>query len=449
MEPSIRYTKSSDGTSIAFWSMGDGPALVVTPATPFTHVQLEWEIPESRSWLEALGAGRRLVRYDARGFGMSDRTATDFTLAAHCADLDAVAVALGLDRFALYATGDSAMASIAYAATRPDRVTHLVIWCGWARRTDVSGDLRTRTLQRLVESDWEIYTETAARVLLGWNEDDAARRFAAFYREAADPKVIMRAMNEVYESDASEHLPNVKCPTLVMHRRSLPAVGVEVAQYIAAGIPEARLLLRDGSSPLPFLADVDSIVASIREFLGDAPPAAPSEPSASAGKAPVTLLFTDMTGSTALTQRLGDEAAQEIVRAHNDIVRRSLAAQGGKEVKHTGDGLMVSFTSASSALECAIAIQQGVAAFVAEKPESELRVRVGLNAGEPVAESGDYFGTAVQLAARICDLAQPGQILVSGVVRDLVAGKKYLFADHGETVPRGFEDAVHLYEARW
>ena len=449
MEPSIRYTKSGDGTSIAFWEMGEGPPLVVTPATPFTHVQLEWEVPESRRWLEALMMGHRLVRYDARGFGMSDRSATDFTLDAHCADLDAVVTALGLERFALYGTGDSAMAAIAYAATRPERVSHLVLWCAWARRTDVSADLRTRTLQSLVERDWEIYTETAARVLLGWGEDDAARRFAAFYREAADPKVILRAMDDVYATDASEHLANVRCPTLVMHRRSMPAVGVEVAQYIAAGIPGARLLLRDGSSPLPFLADMDSIVASIREFLGDVPVARAGEPRADDGGAPVTLLFTDMTGSTALTQRLGDAGAQEIVRAHNDIVRRSLAANGGKEVKHTGDGLMVSFTSASSALECAIAIQQGVAAFVEERPESDLRVRVGLNAGEPVAEGGDYFGTAVQLAARICDLAEPGQILVSGVVRDLVAGKKYLFADHGETVPRGFEDAVHLYEARW
>ena len=168
-----------------------------------------------------------------------------------------------------------------------------------------------------------------------------------------------------------------------------------------------------------------------------------------AGSAPVTILFTDMTDSTVMTQRLGDKAAVAILRAHNEIVRRCLAAKGGREIKHTGDGIMARLPSASGALECAVSIQQGLADYVAEHPEAGLRVRVGLNAGEPVAEAGDYFGTAVQLAARIRDLAQPGQILVSGVVRDLVAGKKFLFSDCGETVPRGFEDAVRLYEARW
>jgi adenylate cyclase len=163
----------------------------------------------------------------------------------------------------------------------------------------------------------------------------------------------------------------------------------------------------------------------------------------------VTILFTDIEGSTPLTQRLGDAEAQTVVRAHNRIVRDSLSASGGKEIKHTGDGLMVSFYSATQAVQCAIRIQQGVAEYAGSHPESPLRVRCGLNAGEPVAEGGDYFGTAVQLAARICELSQPGTIVVSGVVRDLTAGKRFLFADLGETVPRGFEDPVRLFEVRW
>jgi adenylate cyclase len=232
-----------------------------------------------------------------------------------------------------------------------------------------------------------------------------------------------------------------------MNRRSLPAVGVDVAQHIASGIPGARLQLFDGTSPLPFLGDMDALVAAIHAFLGDNVPA-PVQSRSAAG-APVTILFTDMEGSTQLTQRLGDAQAQEVLRTHNRIVRETLAAHGGTEIKHTGDGLMISFPSATRALECAIGIQQRVAAHSAEHAGPELRVRIGLNAGEPVAEAGDYFGTAVQLAARICDMAVAGQILVAGVVRDLSAGKGFLFADHGETVPRGFEDSVHLYEVRW
>ena len=182
------------------------------PATPFTHVQLEWRIPDSREWLEALLPRHRLVRYDARGFGLSDRDVTDFTVDAQCLDLDAVVEALGYDSFALYAPGDSGMTRSSTRATRPERVSHVVLWCSWARRADVSAHVRTQTLQSLVEGDWEIYTETTARVLLGWNEDEAARRFAAFYREAADPKVILRSLPVVHASDVTPHLANGPLP---------------------------------------------------------------------------------------------------------------------------------------------------------------------------------------------------------------------------------------------
>ena len=162
-----------------------------------------------------------------------------------------------------------------------------------------------------------------------------------------------------------------------------------------------------------------------------------------------TILFTDMQSSTAITQRLGDARAQEVRRAHNEIVRSALQATGGSEIKHTGDGIMASFTTASAALDCAIAIQRGVADHVEAHPDTPLALYVGLNAGEPIAEEGDLFGTSVDLAARICDHAEPGQIVASDVVRQLAAGKDFLFADLGETALRGFEDPVKLWEVRW
>ena len=164
---------------------------------------------------------------------------------------------------------------------------------------------------------------------------------------------------------------------------------------------------------------------------------------------PLTILFTDMESSTALTQQLGDEGAQEVRHAHNEIVRAALAGNGGNEIKHTGDGIMASFPTASSALNCAIAIQQGVAAHREEHPDSPLGVYIGLNAGEPIAEDDDLFGTSVDLAARLVDHAEAGQIIASDVVRQLAAGKDFLFADLGETELRGFEDPVKLWELRW
>jgi adenylate cyclase len=190
---------------------------------------------------------------------------------------------------------------------------------------------------------------------------------------------------------------------------------------------------------------MESVIAAIDEFLGEGEQAA-------AGPAPsglVTILFTDMEGSTTLTQRLGDAKAQELLRTHNTIVRDALKAHSGSEIKHTGDGIMASFASASRALECAIAIQRALAQHNEANPDTPIRVRIGLNAGEPVAEEEDLFGTAVQLAARICAHAEPGEILAPIVVRELAAGKGFLFADRGDVALRGFEDPVRLYEVRW
>jgi class 3 adenylate cyclase len=183
---------------------------------------------------------------------------------------------------------------------------------------------------------------------------------------------------------------------------------------------------------------------TVRLFLDESDEPVDDDSSSSAGRTH-TILFTDLTSSTALTQRLGDEKAQELVRAHNSIVREALAAQGGSEIKHTGDGIMASFPTASGGLECAVAIQRGVAL----RGEDDLQVHIGVNAGEPVAEESDLFGTAVQLARRICDHAPSGQILASDVVRQLAAGKGFLFADIGEVVPKGFEEPVRLYEVLW
>ncbi|MEK7692755.1 MAG: adenylate/guanylate cyclase domain-containing protein, partial [Chloroflexota bacterium] len=162
-----------------------------------------------------------------------------------------------------------------------------------------------------------------------------------------------------------------------------------------------------------------------------------------------TIMFTDMEGSTALTQRLGDARAQALVRLHNAIVGDALAAHSGSQVKHTGDGIMASFLTASAAVECAITIQRAFNRHNETNPHDRLMVRIGINAGEPVAEGNDLFGTAVQLAARICARAEAGEILSSDVVRQLVAGKGFLFADQGEAEIRGFEDPVRLYEVRW
>jgi class 3 adenylate cyclase len=245
--------------------------------------------------------------------------------------------------------------------------------------------------------------------------------------------------------DVTALLPEVKSPTLVLHRRQVAGSNLENARALASHVPDARLVVLEGESVAPFLGDVESVLKTIDEFLGlEEVEVAVEARRAEAGSVH-TILFTDMEGSTALTDRLGDAKAQELRRIHDSIVREALKAQGGSETKHTGDGIMASFPSASRAIQCAVTVQRAIA----EQGETPLRVRIGLNAGEPVAEDADLFGTAVNLAKRICDHAEPGQILVSDVVQQLAAGKGFTFADKGEATLKGFEKPVRLHEVVW
>jgi class 3 adenylate cyclase/pimeloyl-ACP methyl ester carboxylesterase len=449
VEPRIQYAKTSDGVNVAYYAAnGDQPPLVYLPFTPFSHLQLEWQIPQCRRWYELLSARRMFVRFDGRGTGLSDRDVEDFSLAAQLRDLEAVVDRLQLDRFALFGAVDAGMTAMAYAARNPDRVSHLLLWCTWARRADVSGTARTQALRALLDQDWEVYTETAARALLGWKAEGEARVLAAFYRQCTTPEVLRSLADAAYEIDVKEELRHIQCPTLVLHRREIPRVDVAVMQDLAARIRQAQLVLLEGDSPIPFMGDVTSVLRALTYFLGDEAAAGPLIDEGATG-APLTILFTDMTGSTPLTQRLGDSGAQEVVRAHNDIVRRALRAHGGREIKHTGDGIMGSFASATRAVECAIDIQRAVATRAEQGPDALLKLKVALNAGEPLAEEGDLYGTSVQVAARIRDTAAPGQILVTEVVRGLTAGKGFLISDTGEHTLKGFEEPVRLYEVRW
>jgi len=446
MEPRIQYAQTEDGVSIAHYSLGEGMPLVVMPNIPFSHIQLEWQAAEYREWNEHMVQRRRLIRYDSRGQGLSDRDVTEYSLDAYLLDLEAVVGRLGLESFALFAPLHSGPVGIAYAARHPERVARLILWFAYARSSDYLRSAQLKTLRGLISQDFQLYTEAVAHAVLGWSAGEPARRFAALMRESTTPEAAQAAFDATLDFDVSPLLPEVKCPTLVMHRREYPLVAVDIASRLASRIPNARLAVLEGTSAAPWLGDTEGVLAVIDEFLGEGEEAAapqPQEPSAFR-----TVLFTDIEGSTALTQRLGDVKARDVLREHERIVRDALKAHGGSEVKTMGDGFMASFSSATRALECAIAIQQAFAARNESAPEPIL-VRVGLNAGEPIAEEEDLFGTAVNLAARICSRAEAGQILAPVVVRELAAGKPFMFADLGETELRGFEDPVRLYEVRW
>jgi len=443
MEPRIQYTHTADGVSIAFWTLGEGTPLVHMPNLPWSHIQLEWQVPGQRRWYERLAENRKLVRYDGRGTGLSDRNVADYSVDARMLDLQAVVERLGVQRFVLLGPTTAAPVAIAYAARHPEAVSHLVLWCTWGRE-----GARAQVLRLREGVDWELYTEAVAHATFGWAAAEEAHRYAAYFRECTTPEAARATFRALAEFDVTPVLSQVRAPTLILQRRQVAVLpGLEVAKGLASGIPDARLVLLEGASVLPW-DDMEAVLAAIEEFLGDSEPApAGAEPVAAGGLC--TILFTDVEGSTALTERLGDAKAREVLRNHERIVREALRAHGGAEVKAMGDGFMASFSSATRALECAIAMQRAFAAHDDEHPETPIRVRIGLNAGEPIAEEADLFGTAVIMAARIAAQAKGGEILASDVVRQLVAGKGFLFADRGEVALRGFEDPVRLYEVRW
>jgi class 3 adenylate cyclase len=437
--PQIQYCTTPDGVNIAFWVAGDGPPLLYLPPLP-EHAELEWDFADSRSMYEWLCRRHRVVRIDPRNTGLSDRGVPGNSLEARRSDLESVVARLGLRQLAIFGHGVGAGVAIAYAAAHPEDVEKLVLVDGAIILPGAPAPPAVRALQPLLDYDWETFTEVLAGLTSGWSSDTRGQ-YARLFRESCTMEDVRLGL---VDTEAHALLPQVKSPTLVVHHRDAVATTIEAGRRLAASIADARLVSLEGRAVASSRNDPRMMVA-VDEFLGvtiaDAQQQAADEP---ATPSVTTVLFTDLESSTETTQRLGDAAAQELVRAHNDIVRAALTNHGGREIKHTGDGIMASFASASRAVECAIVIQRAVSA----QPGMP-RVRIGLNAGEPIAEDGDLFGTTVQLARRICDHGEPGDVLVSNVVRELSAGKGFLFADAGVVPLKGFDEPVRLFALRW
>jgi class 3 adenylate cyclase/pimeloyl-ACP methyl ester carboxylesterase len=438
MEPRIQYAKTKDGVSIAYAVSGNGTPFVHMPM-PLNHLQLGWQSPVLRPLYEQLAARYRFVQYDGRGQGLSQRGLTEYSLDACIRDLEAVVDRLQLGHFVLFASYFYAAAAVRYSVENPGRVAALVLWCGSANKRPIDMTVAVT----LPEQNWQFYLQSVAQTM-DWLEPPAVREYVDLLREAVSQADYLTILRGMMESDVEPLLPKLPTRTLVLHPRQLPVVPAEAAMQLASLIPNAQLSLLEGAISIPAGENTKAVLDAIDEFLGEGQEVAEA-PEAGAFR---TVLFTDVEGSTALTQRLGDAKARDLLREHERIVREALKAHGGAEVKTIGDGFMASFSSATRALECSIAMQRAFAAHN-ESAQEPILVRVGLNAGEPIAEEKDLYGTAVNLAARICGHAQAGQILASDVVRQLVAGKDFLFADRGEAALKGFDEPVRLYEVRW
>ena len=411
--PPIQYCRTDDGVNIAYWMIGTGPTVVISHYFALSNLDREWELPALRAWYEELARDFTVVRYTPRGTGQSDRGGNRPSIANFVLDLDAVVRATGRNEIALMSSFWGVRTALDYAAQHADVVSRLVLFEPYEPGESWGSATLTSSVQTISDELGFNIPALVASVNMAPDGTEKLESLVDLVHESYSFDTAGEFLRTIAEANLSAVLPRIAVETLVIGRRNRPNIRwggmTQVAETVAATIPSSRLIMVDGSGTQPYFQHGSVILDHVRSFLWQAgDPDEVAEAGAPSGFR--TLLFTDLESSTALTQALGDAKAQEILHGHNDAVRAALAAHDGEEVKHTGDGIFAAFGSAVSAVEAALQIQRDLAG-------AEVRVRIGLNAGEPIAEDHDYFGTAVQLAARVCDRAEPGQVLVSNVVR--------------------------------
>lgn len=440
MEPRIQYAKTSDGVSIAFSTMGAGMPFVEMPVAPWTHVQAALQIPGWRSWIERLSEKMNHVWFDARGSGLSGRDISDVSLNDLVLDLEAVVDRLGLERFALFGHHAGAAVAMAFAARQPDRVSHLVLWCPIARGADFADQPTTRALEVLLEDDWETYVETFTHRAFGWAEGEEAHRAALSLREWVTPSIVRAYLKLTSGVDVTDLLPNVVAPTLILQRRQY--LTLESAMDLASRLPDAQMVLLEGTSGVTYLGDMEAVVNAIEEFLGVSGDVSTGSPGLPQGTA--VILFADIVDSTALTERLGDSAFRDKARDLDEALRDVIREASGTPVegKLLGDGVLSVFTSAKNAIEAAMRFGKAAESV-------GLGLHVGIHAGDVIEEDGNVFGGAVNIAARVAAESAPGEVLVSQTVRDLArTSAGVAFEDAGERELKGVGEPVRVWRVR-
>jgi class 3 adenylate cyclase len=429
--------------SIAHQVVGAGPIDLVFVPFLISSV-FSWIHPLFASFYERLASFSRLILLDKRGIGASDRPRTPPTLEAQMDDVRAVLDAVGSERAALFGSGHGGLMCSLFAATYPERTSALVLYDAFPRVPGTKEDHR-RAIRR-IGSDWgrREWLDQDIRDDYPSLADDRSfvRAMTLIMQASASPGSATEFMRAVSEADISDVLPTIRVPVLVLYRRDAgdvkgAAVGAlgarnpeEQARQVAAAIPDARVVAVDGRDASPFVGD--EIPLEVEQFL--------REPLAERGPDRVlaTILFTDIVGSTERAASLGDRAWRELLTSHRTRVRRELARFNGIEIDTAGDGFFASFDGPARAIACAKAI-------VTAAVEDGLQIRAGLHTGECEREAEKLAGIAVHIGSRIASLAEPGEVLVSRTVKDLVAGSGIQFHPRGEQQLKGVPGQWELY----
>jgi class 3 adenylate cyclase len=426
MAPTTRYTHS-DGASIAYQVAGDGPLDLLFLTGWLTQLEQLWEAPANRRFLERLTTFARLILFDSRGTGLSERVPESYSLEQDAIDAIAVLDAAGSERAALITYAQGGLLGALLAAEHPQRVGALIMYASiartlwapdydWAMTREQRDVLAERNLSAWGEADSALMSELAPSMA---GDPALAAWFARMQRLAASPgeaRIISRARVDL---DVRDALARIRVPTLVMHRPQERVWNVRHSRYLAQSIDGARYVELAGVDSLPFVGDSDAIVEEIEEFLTGV------RTGGEFARALLTVLFTDIVDATAHAARLGDGRWRDLLADHDEQVRAQLARFGGREVKTVGDGFLATFDGPPSrALRCALAITAAARGLGVE-------VRIGMHTGECELIGEDVGGMAVHIASRVAALAGPGEVLVSGTVFGTVVGGPFQFEDRG------------------
>jgi pimeloyl-ACP methyl ester carboxylesterase len=440
MEAPTRYA-DSDGVSIAYQVHGDGPLDLAFVPGFVSHVELLWEEPAVARFLRRLASFARLIVFDKRGQGLSDRPADPPTLEDSMDDLRAVMEAAGCTRPAILGVSEGGPMSILFAATFPDRVSSLVLYGTYARMVNaadfalgIPGEALDLSAERM-RKEWggpvgaRLWAPSAA------GDAEFERWWARLLRQGTSPAGAIALLDLYRELDVRAILPSIGVPTLVLHRRDDKIVPVRQARFLAEEIPDARYVEMAGEDHFAPVGDQETLLDEIEEFLVG------SRRARELDRALATVLFTDIVGSTERAAELGDRRWRDLLESHDATVRQQLVVHRGREVKTMGDGFLATFDGPARAIRCAASIRDAV-------HELGIEIRSGIHTGEVELIGDDVGGMAVNIGTRIGALSGPGEVLVSSTVRELVVGSGLSFDERGAHALKGAPGEWRVYAAQ-
>ncbi len=431
--PVTHYALSGD-VNIAYQTMGAGPVDIILVPGFMSHIEFMHELPGYTAFLRRLSSFARIVTFDKRGQGLSDRVSDAPSLEQRMDDVRAVMDAIGSQRAALFGVSEGCAMSALFAATYPERVSRLILFGGYVNRRDLSDTIEERVQLRAKLWGTGAMIKTVAPSFAA--DPDAVARFGKFERLSASPGAVKSFVRLNAQIDVSSILPTVRVPALVLHRRNDAQVPVELGRELATLIPDAKFIEHPGADHGFAVGDVDALLGDVEEFITG------HRDGSSDGLERVlaTVLFTDIVDSTRSAAAKGDHAWRRLLDSHDQLAIQLVERHRGTLIKSTGDGILATFDGPGRAVRCALALG-------AASKQIGLPLRAGLHTGEIEMRGRDVGGIAVHAAPRVMTQSQPDEVLVSRVVTDLVAGAGLRFSERGSHELKGLPGRWDLFAA--